>query len=64
MKKHETFQNDLESYRSKIDELVTDSSSMLAAGHYDSTAIKDKQVLVRTYAASLVVYLQNYVYIN
>ena len=45
MKKHETFQLDLESYRPKIKELGTQSSAMISAGHYESSALKQKQVL-------------------
>lgn len=44
MKKHETVQLDLDTYRPKIDELKTDSSTMINANHYDSFAIQNKQV--------------------
>ena len=44
MKKHETVQLDLDTYRPKIDELKTDSSTMINANHYDSIAIQNKQV--------------------
>ena len=44
MKKHDTFQQDLDSYRPKLDELVSESSSMITTGHYDSQAVHDKQV--------------------
>lgn len=46
MKKQETFQTDLDSYRPKIDELVDESSYMVTAGHYDSISVQKKQVLV------------------
>lgn len=44
MKKHETFQLDLDAYRPKLDELVSESSSMISTGHYDSQAVQEKQV--------------------
>lgn len=45
MKKHEMFQLDLESYRPKIKELETEATAMINGGHYDSTALQQKQVI-------------------
>jgi spectrin beta len=54
MKKHEAFQLELDSYRPKIKELEFDSTTMINAGHYESTAIQDKQRAMGTQYEELV----------
>ena len=44
IKKHEGVQQELENYKSKIDELKNDSKAMISDGHYDSIAVQEKQV--------------------
>ena len=44
IKKHETVQQELESYRSKVDDLNSEGKSMIAMGHYAQKEIEEKQV--------------------
>ena len=48
IRKHENVLHELSAFKPKIADLQSESQSMLIEGHYDSEAIKNKQVRAYT----------------